>query len=108
MPRISITSDSNTFFLIIIFVIFRTFNRKRREYLRLCYLATFLIMIFPLKFQIEHGFISILLLYKNVPQLIFFILETITLCHYIQHITMHKNLVCLANTNRRLYQYRRL
>ena len=40
MSKISITSDNNAFFLVIIFVIFRVFNRK------LCYLAMFLIVIF--------------------------------------------------------------
>ena len=54
--KISITSDNNAFFLVIIFVIFRVFNRKQREYLKLCYLAIFLIMIYPLKSQIKDGF----------------------------------------------------
>ena len=56
MFKISITSDNNPFFLVIIFVIFRVFNRKQREYLKLCYLATFLIVIFLLKLQIKDGF----------------------------------------------------
>ena len=42
----SITSDYKAFFLVIIFVRFRVSNRKRRKYLKLCYLAMFLIVIF--------------------------------------------------------------
>ena len=37
----------------------------------------------------------------------FFILET-TSCHYIQHITMHKTLVCLAITNLKYKDYNNL
>ena len=35
----------------------------------------------------------------------FFNLETTTSCHYIQHITLHKNLVCLAITNLKYKDY---
>ena len=45
------------------------------------------------------GFLSILLLYRNVQQMIFFNLEIITSCHYIQYITLHKCLVYLTTTN---------
>ena len=56
MSKISITSDNNAFFLVIVLVIFRDFNRKRRDQLKLCYLAIFLIVILLLKFQIKDGF----------------------------------------------------
>ena len=56
MSKISITSGNNAFFLVIVLVIFRVFNRKRREHLKLCYLAIFLIVILLLKFQIKDGF----------------------------------------------------
>ena len=56
VSKIFITSDNNSFFLVIILVIFRVFNRKRREHLKLCYLAIFLIVILLLKFQIKDGF----------------------------------------------------
>ena len=56
MSKISITSDNNVFFLVIVLVIFRVFNRKRREQLKLCYLAIFLIVILLLKSQIKDGF----------------------------------------------------
>ena len=49
-------SDNNAFFLVIAFVIFRVFNRKPREYLKLGYLAIFLIVMFLLKLQIKDGF----------------------------------------------------
>ena len=48
--------DNNTFFLVMVLVIFRVFNRKRREHLKLCYLTIFLIVILLLKFQIKDGF----------------------------------------------------
>ena len=105
MSKISITSDNNAFFLVIIFVIFRVFNRKRREYLQLCYLAIFLIVIFPLKFQIKNGFPFNFTFLQKCSTNEFFNLETITACHYIQHITLHKNLVCLAITNLKYKHY---
>ena len=103
MSKISITSDNNTFFLVIIFVLFRVFIRKRREYLKLCYLAMFLIVIFLLKLQIKDGLPSKLTSLQKMKE--FFNLETITSCHYIQHITLHKNLVCLAITNLKCRNY---
>ena len=92
MSKISTTSENNTFFLVIIFVIFRNFNRKRREYLKLCYLGIFLIVIFPLNFQIKDGFHFNFTSLQKCSTNEFFNLETITSCHYIQHITLHKNL----------------
>ena len=83
--------ENSKFFRIILFIIFRVFNRKGKGYLKLCYLAIFLIVIFSLKFQIKDWFPF------NFPSLQkcltkeFFNLETITTCHYIQHITLHKN-----------------
>ena len=56
MPKISFTSTNNVFFLITIFVIFRVFDRKRREHIKLCYLAILVIVTFPLKFQIQDKF----------------------------------------------------
>ena len=47
-------------------------------------------------------FLSILLLYKNVPQMNFSISKP---CHYIQYITLHQNLVCLAITNLKYKDY---
>ena len=55
MSKNSIASDNNAFFHIILFVIFRVFNRKQRKYLTLYYLAMFLIVIFLLKLQIKDG-----------------------------------------------------
>ena len=99
MPKISIILDNNAFFLVIIFVISRVFNRKQREYLKICHLAIFLIVIYTLKFQIEDGFpLNFTSLQKCSPNE-FFNLETMTSCHYIQHMTLHKNLVCLAIAN---------
>ena len=103
MPKISIM-DNNAFFLVIIFVISRVFNRKQREYLKICYLAIFLIVIYTLKFQVEDGFpLNFTSLQKCSPNE-FFNLETMT-CHYIQHMTLHKNLVCLAITNLKYKDY---
>ena len=85
MSKISITSDNNAFFLLIIFVIFRVFNRKQRDYLKLCYLAMFVIVIFPLKFQINVGFPFNFTSLQKCSTNEFFNLETITSCHYIQY-----------------------
>ena len=85
MSKISITSDNNAFFLVIVFVIFRVFNRKQREYLKLCYLAMFLIVIFLLKLQIKHGFPSDFTSLQKCSTNEFFSVETIISCHYIQH-----------------------
>ena len=53
MSKISISSDNNAFFLGIVLVIFRVFNRKHQK---LCYLAIFLVAILILKFQIKDVF----------------------------------------------------
>ena len=99
MSKISIASDNNAFFLVIFFVVFRVFNRKRRKYLKLCYLAMFLIVIFLLKLQVKDGLSSNFTSLQKCSINEFFNLETITSCHYIQHIILHRDLVCLAITN---------
>ena len=45
MSKISITSDNNAFLLVIALLISRVFNRERRQNLKLCFLAIFLIVI---------------------------------------------------------------
>ena len=105
MSKISTTSDNNTFFLVIFLVTFRVFNRKRKEHLKFCYLAIFLIAIILLKFQIKDGipfnFISLQKCSTNK----FFNLETITSCHYSQHLILKQSLVCLAVTNLKYKDY---
>ena len=91
MFKISITSDNNAFFLVIILVIFRVFSRKRREHLKLCYLADFLLAIFLSKFQIKYGFLFNFNFLQKCPTNEFFNLETITPCHCIHHTTLHKD-----------------
>ena len=81
MLKISIASDNNTFFLVITFVIFRVFNRKRREYLKLCYLAIFLIVIYPLHFQIKDGSPFNFTPLQKCSTNEFFNLDTMTSCH---------------------------
>ena len=80
------------------------FNRKRREYLKLCYLVIFLIVIFPLKFQIKHEFPFNFTLFQKYSTNNFFNLETIT-CHGIQHITLHKSSVSLTIANLKYKDY---
>ena len=115
MSKISIALDNNVFFLVIFFVIFRVINRKRRKYLKLCYLAMFLIVIFlqikikvklklkviklKLKLQIKDGLPSNFTSLQKCSTNEFLNLETIASCYYIQHIILHGNLVCLAITN---------
>ena len=62
-------------------------------------------MIFPLKFQIKDGFPFIFTSLQNCSTNESFSQETITSCYYIQHITLHKNLVCLAITNLKYKDY---
>ena len=100
----SITSDNNVFFLVIFFM-FRVFNRKQRNYLKLCYLAMFLIVIFLLKLQIKDGLPSNFTSLQKCSTNEFFNLETITSCHYNQHIILHRNLICLAITNLKYRNY---
>ena len=94
--KLSITSDNNAFFLVIFFIIFRVFNRKQREYLKICYFPIFLIVIFLLKFHIKDGFsFNFISLQKRLTNE-FLNLETIKSYYVIQHVTLHENLVCLA------------
>ena len=88
MSKISVTSDNNVFFLVTIFVIFRVFNRKRREHRKLCYLVIFLVVILLLKFQIKDGLPASFTSLQKCSTNDFFNLGTITSCHYIQHITV--------------------
>ena len=76
------------FLSVIIFSIFRVFNRKRREHLNLYYLASFLIVTFILKFQIKNGFPFNFTSLQKCSKNKFFNLESLTSC-YIQHITLH-------------------
>ena len=69
------------------------------------YLAMFLIVIFLLKLQIKDGlppnFTSLQKCLTNE----FFNLEITTSCHYIQHIILHRNLICLAISNVKYRNY---
>ena len=106
MSKISITLDNNVFFLAIVFNrIFRVFNRERRKYLKLCYLAIFLIVILLLKFQIKEGFPFNFTSLQEFSTNEFCNLETVTLSYYIQHITLHQNLISLAVTNPKYKDY---
>ena len=58
-----------------------------------------------LKFQIKDRFTFNFTSLQKCSTNEFFNLETITLCHYIQHITLHQNLVCLAITNLKYKDY---
>ena len=91
---------SNDFFLVIVLLIFRNFNRKRRDHLKLCYLAISLIVILP-KDGFPFNFTSLQKCSTNE----FFNLETIISSHYIQHITLHQNLVCLVIINLKYKDY---
>ena len=98
MSKNSIASNNNTFFLVIVFVIFRVFNRKRRKYLKLGYLAVSNCDI-SFKTSIKDGLSPNFTSLQKCSTNEFFNLETITSCHYIQHIILHRNLVCLAISN---------
>ena len=58
-----------------------------------------------LKFQIKDRFTFNFTSLQKCSTNEFFNLETITLCYYIQHITLHQNLVCLAITNLKYKDY---
>ena len=97
--KIFITSENNSVFLVIVFIIFRSFSRKQNKCLRLCYFSVFWFSIVFLKFQINDGFHFNFSLLQKCPKNDFFNLETLTSCRHIQHITLHKNFVFLAVTN---------
>ena len=101
MSKISVTSDNNVFFLVIIFIIFTVFNRKRREHRKLCYLAIFLVVILLLKFQIKDGLPASFTSLQKCSTNDFFNLGTITSCHYIQHITLF--FLTIANLKYKVY-----
>ena len=61
--------------------------------------SCFLIVLFPLKFQIKDEFPLSFTSLQKYSTNVFFNFETITSCHHIQHITLHKCSVCLAITN---------
>ena len=103
--KILITSENNSVFLIIIFIIFRSFSRKQNKCLRLCYFSVFWFLIVALKFQINKGFHFNFSLLQKCPKNDFFNLETLTSCCHIQHITLHKNFVFLAVTNLKYKNY---
>ena len=91
--KIFITSENNSVFLIIIFIIFRFFSRKLNKCLRLCYFSVFWFSIVSLKFQINDGFHFNFSLLQKCLKNDFFNLEVLTSCRHIQHITLHKNFV---------------
>ena len=63
----------------------------------------FLIVILQIKDGLPSNFTSLQKYSTNE----FFNLEIITSCHYIQHIILHRNLVCLAITNLTYRNYNR-
>ena len=65
----------------------------------------FLIVIFLLKLQIKDELPSNFTSLQKCSTNEFFNLETITSCHYIQHITLHRNLVCLTITDLKYRNY---
>ena len=103
MSKISITSDNNTFFLGIVLFIFRVFNRKWREHWKLYYLA---ISNCDTSFKISNSrWVSFhFYFFTKMFDKWAFQLRTITSGHYIQHIILHQNLVCVAMTNLK-YKY---
>ena len=102
--KILIISENNSVFLIVIFIIFRSFSRKQNKCLRLCYFTVFWFSIVSLKFQINNGFHFNFSLLQKCQKNHFFNLETLTCCH-IQHITLHKNFAILAVTNLKYKNY---
>ena len=99
LPKISITSDNSAFFLTIVFVMSRVFNRKWRQYLKLFGYFSNCDISFK-NFQIKYGFPFSFTSLQKCSINDFFNLETITSCYYIQHnITFHKNVFCLAIAN---------
>ena len=68
-------------------------------------MAIFLITMFPLKSQIKDEFPFNVTCSQKCSTADFFNLKTRTLCHYIQHVTLHKSIVCLAVTNLKYKDY---
>ena len=92
MPKVSITSDSSTFFIY-------GFKQKAKRVPKVMLVGYFSHCGISFKVSIKGGcpynFTSVQKCLTND----FFNLETITSCHYIHHITLHKSLVSLAVTN---------
>ena len=65
----------------------------------------FLIVTFLLKLQIKNELSSNFTSLQKCSTNEFFNLETITSCHYVQHITLYRHLVCLAITNLKYRNY---
>ena len=103
--KIFITSENNSVFLIISFIIFRFFSRKKNEWLRLCYFSAFWFSIVSLKFQINDGFRFNFSLLQKCPKYDIFNLETLTSYSHIQHITLHTNFALFGVTNLKYKSY---
>ena len=69
------------------------------------FLAIFVIVIFLLKSQIKDGFPFSFTSIQKYSTNEFFNLKSIASCHYIQHIILHRNLVCLVITNLKYEDY---
>ena len=105
MSKISIALDNNSFFLVIFFVIFRVYIYKKVPkvmlfgYVSNCDISfktsNYRWASFQFGFQWASNFTSLQKCSTNE----FFNLESIISCHSIQHIILHRNLVCLAITN---------
>ena len=63
------------------------------------------IVIFLLKSQIKDGFPFNFTSIQKYSTNEFFNLKTIASCHYIQHIILHQNLLCLVITNLKYKDY---
>ena len=81
--KIFITSENNSVFLVIIFIIFRSFSRKLNKCLRLCYFSVFWFLKLSLKFQINDGFHFNFLFLQKCPNNDFSDLEVLTSCRHI-------------------------
>ena len=68
-------------------------------------MAIFLFVIYPFKFQIKGGFPFNFTSLQECWTNQLFNLETITSYHYIQHVTLHNILVCLAISNLKYKDY---
>ena len=103
--KIFITSQNNSFFLIIIFIIFKFFSRKLNKCLSLCYFSVSWFSIVSLKFQINNGIHFNFSLLQKSPKNDFFNLAVLTSCGHIQHMTLHKNFAFLALANLKYKNY---
>ena len=87
---IFIRSENKCIFPIIIFIIIRFFSRKQKKMSKVLLFYCFLVFDSYFKFSIDRWFsfqfFTLTKMFKND----FFNLETLTFCHHIQHITLHK------------------